>query len=203
MKKLIVYTLIIFSAASVSAQNKGSQAIYLNWNLGITNNNHFVNNDFSAAGATTGYSYFIRKNLAVGAEIGWSNHYSYSPRHTYQFKDGAVTTDMYKYLFTVPVTATVIKYFNIPFPVLPYAKLGLGAQYSEQTLFYNIYESKNSDWGFTAIPEIGVNIRLNSIRPLLFNVGAQFRYAGNRAAEYNISNLQSFNFNLGLIWQIN
>ncbi|MEJ0104172.1 MAG: outer membrane beta-barrel protein [Bacteroidota bacterium] len=202
MKKIIAFTLIIFLGAAVYGQNKGDQAVYVNWNFGPTINNHFVSN-FSARGASVGYSTFVMDNLAIGGEFGWNNYYKYSAKQTYQFKDGAVTTDMYKYIFTVPVTATVTKYFKTGKKVYPYGKLGLGAQYSEQNLYYNIYQTTHNDWGFVAVPEVGANIKFDRMRQWCFNAGAQYKYATNKATEYNIKNLQSFNFSLGITWQIN
>lgn len=201
MKKIITFIVIIFTCAVSQAQLKGDQLAYFNWNFGPTIGNHFVSN-FSGKGANAGYSWFIKDNLAIGGEVGWNNYYEYAARQTYITKDGAITTDMYKYLYTVPVTATITKYFKAGKYFYPYTKLGLGVLYSEQNLYYNIYEAASTSWGFVAVPEIGANIKLDPANNWAFNVGAQYKYGTNSAKQYNINNTQTYNFNAGVVWRV-
>ena len=201
MKKIIGFAIIILTGVVSHAQLKGDALGYFNWNFGPTISNHFVSN-FSGEGANAGYSYFIMDNLSVGAELGWNNYNEYAPRQTYTTKNGAVTTDMYKYIYTLPVTATITKYFKTSSFVYPYTKLGVGALYSQQNLYYNIFETTDSNWGFAVVPEIGANIKLNPSNSWAFNVGAQYKVSTNKNSNYNISNLQTYNFNVGITCRI-
>ena len=172
-----------------------------NWNLGSMTSKDFVKG-LSTSGVGIGYSQAIGKGFSAGLDLSWNNFYTYYPRQTNPSKDGAFTTDMYKSLFTVPVTATITKNFLQSGILSPYVKVGVGTMYSEQHLFYNIYEEDNSNWGFTVIPEAGLHIKTNAANKWAFNLGAQYRYASNSVTDYRINNLNSFNFNAGLSWSL-
>jgi hypothetical protein len=201
MKKIITVSLFLFAAVICRAQQKGSSEVYLNWNLSSPLQHNFVKN-FSASGAAAGYNFFISNNLAIGGELGWNNYDTYYSRQTSYSKTGAFTTDMYRYIFALPVTATVTKYFPVSKLVSPYAKLGIGTLYSEQNKYYNIYEETNSNWGFTAVPEIGVHIKTSAANQWSLNAGVQYRYATNSYTDYGINNIQSLNFNIGASWKL-
>lgn len=196
MKKIISFLISLSIGVICFGQQKGNSEIYANWNLGSPVNNSFVQN-FSASGGNLGYNVFIKNNLAIGAEAGWNNYNKYEPRQTYFSKTGAFTTDMYKYIFAVPVTATVTKYFYTGV-LQPYVKIGAGTLYSEQNLYYNIYETTNSNWGFLAVPEVGLHVKTNKDNRWAFNAGAQYSYATNKNEDYNLKNIRSYSFNVGL-----
>jgi len=40
----------------------------------------------------------------------------------------------------------------------PYVGIGLGAQYSSQSIYYNIFVTEDKNWGFIARPQIGTLI---------------------------------------------
>jgi hypothetical protein len=77
----------------------------------------WTGNGFGQTGGDLAYSYFIKKNLSVGIDLGWNNYWKYVPTTTCQFKTGAATTDLYHYIFTLPIRATVTKYYHIGFGV--------------------------------------------------------------------------------------
>ncbi len=201
MKKIIAVSLALFAGIACYAQQKGDSDAYINWNLGTPLNNSFVKG-FNGSGANAGYNRFITKNLAVGGALGWNNYNTYYDRQTYVTKTGAITTDMYTYIFALPVTATISKYFECGNIVFPYVKVGAGVLYSEQNQYYNIYEDKQTNWGFTAIPEVGARISLKPQNNWAINVGAQYLYGTNKADNYGLKNLQTFSVNVGLSWKL-
>ncbi|MBN8876869.1 MAG: outer membrane beta-barrel protein [Sphingobacteriales bacterium] len=200
MKKIMIIAVILASACTGFTQQSGS-AFTANWNLGTMTSKSFVKG-LSTNGVNIGYGQAIGKGFSAGLDLGWNTFYTYYPRQTNQSKDGAFTTDMYKSLFTVPVTVSITKNFLQQGIFSPYVKIGVGTMYSEQQLFYNIYEEEQSNWGFAAIPEIGLHIKTAADNRWAFNLGAQYRYATNKEKDYNINNLQSFNFNAGLSWSL-
>ncbi|MFT3704308.1 MAG: outer membrane beta-barrel protein [Agriterribacter sp.] len=201
MKKMIIASFFLVAAVIGRAQDKGSSEVYLNWNMATPLQHNFVK-DFSVNGVATGYNFFISNNLAIGGELGWNNFNTYYPRQTSYSKTGAFTTDMYTYVFALPVTATVTKYFPVSKLVSPYVKLGLGTLYSEQNKYYNIYEETNSNWGFTAVPEMGVHVKTSADNHWSLNVGVQYHYATNGYSGYDIHNIQTLNFNIGASWKL-
>ncbi len=199
MKKIIVILLlsVFFGTASMAQSSRtGISEFYFNWQPGFPTGNDFLSN-FSARGFNFGYNHYIKDDLAVGIEFAWNNFYQYQPKKTYQFSDGAATTDLYKYIYTAPITVNVTHYFKGGEHITPYVRLGLGAQYSEQNLYYNVYETTNENWGFVAIPEVGAQIRFNKYNPWSLNIGARYSFSTNSHSDFGINNLKTLNFLLG------
>lgn len=197
MKKniiIIVSTLLLSNLCF--AQPKGSSEWHGNWEFGVPVGNNFVTH-FSALGFNLGYSRFIEENVAIGLEFGWNNYYQYEPTKTYQFTDGAATTDLYKYIYTLPITLNITHYFKVNNLLTPYGRLGMGAQYSEQNLYYNVYETTNDNWGFVAIPEIGTLIHFGKYNPWSLNLSVRYKYSTNKATEFDINSVQTVNFAVG------
>lgn len=182
------------------SQQKGHSEVYLNWNLGAPLNNSFATG-FNAAGGSIGYNTFICKNFAVGGAIGWNNYNTYYEKQTYHTKTGAITTDMYTYIFALPIMATATQYINAGKFVSPYIKVGAGALYGEQSQYYNIYEDRTTDWGFTVIPEVGAKISFIPGSKWSLNASAQYLYATNKASVYNLNNIQTLSVNIGASWK--
>ena len=198
MKKIItLLSLSLFCASVCPAQNKGASVFYLNWESGFPVGNNFLS-EYSPRGFNFGYSRYISDDLAVGTDFGWNNYYEYQAKKTYLFADGAATTDLYKYIYTVPMTVTVTKFFHGGTTATPYVKLGLGAQYSEQNLYYNVYETTNENWGFVAIPEAGAFIHFGKLNPWSLNIAVRYKFSTNSAKQFGITNLQTLNFLLGV-----
>ncbi|HTE28411.1 outer membrane beta-barrel protein [Flavitalea sp.] len=200
MKKIITFSLVLFVGIVCYGQQKEGSELYFNWNLGAPVSNSFVKG-FNGSGANLGYNKFIQKNLSVGAAIGWNNYNTYYDRQTYSNKTGAITTDMYTYIFALPVTLTATKYFDLGKIVSPYIKIGAGAMYSEQNQYYNIYQDGNNNWGFTAIPEIGARFDLVPGSKWSLNASAQYLYATNKASDYGLKNLKTLSANIGASWR--
>jgi outer membrane protein W len=201
MKSFLIISVIVLSSASSFAQTQGSSFAYANWDFGFPVGNNFVSS-FSGWGGNVGFSYFVQENLGVGLELGWNSYYQYASTKTYSNADGAVTTDLYKYIFTLPITATVMHTFKAGKVVRPYVKLGLGAQFSQQNLYYNIYQTTNDDWGFVAIPEVGANLRFSPYSKWSMNLSVRYKFSTNSQAQYNLTNIQTLNFNVGVVAQI-
>jgi hypothetical protein len=200
MKKSIFLATAIFITVLCQGQAKGTSLFDFNWGPGSTINNPFVSG-FATKGGDAGYSLFIKKNLALGLDLGWNNYWQYTPTATYQFKTGAATTDLYKYVFTVPITATITKYYHLGSMFSPYLKEGIGAEYSEQNLYYNIFQTTHSNWGFVANQEVGVRIQPSRDAPIAFNLGFRYQYASNSFKQYNINNQQAYNIVAGISWK--
>jgi hypothetical protein len=200
MKYIVLCVLLLCGLTTASfAQERGTWMSYVNWNMGSTINNHFAK-QFSAAGADFGYAIFAAKDLAIGAGLGWHNYAQYAPRQTYYFEHGAATTDMYKYIFTLPLTVTATKYFHAGSLFHPYVKVGAGVLYSEQNLYYNVYETDSHSWGFTVIPEAGVNVKVSRTARWSFNAGIRYLYATNKAGQYSIGSIQAYDLSAGINW---
>ncbi|HVY74507.1 MAG TPA: hypothetical protein VG890_06740 [Puia sp.] len=198
MKKIFLIILVFIQVAGM-AQQRGTSDFHVNWEFGVPVGNNFITN-FSALGFNIGYGKFIKDDLAVGFDLGWNNYYQYAPTKTYEYPGGAATTDLYKYIHTLPMTLYAVHYFHTESIFAPFVKLGLGAQYSEQNIYYNVYETTNENWGFTAIPEIGTVVHFRKDNPWGLYTSVRYKYSTNKAEVFGINNVSSINFNVGLAY---
>lgn len=202
MKKKILYTTIslLVSACTANAQHHYYRNLFgVAWEIGLPlSNGNFIDKT-SAEGGKIEYRGFIKENLSIGAFLNWRSYYQYFPTKTYENSDKtqAVTTDMYRYIYNLPMGATVHYYFKGGKMIRPFAGLGLGAQYSEQTAYYNIYYSQEKNWGFLVRPEVGALIHMEG--QWGFIVGASYAYATNQN-RIGMSGMSDLNFQIGFIF---
>jgi len=84
--------------------------------------------------------------------------------------------------------------------VKPYVGIGLGAQYLDQELYYNVYVSEEDNWGFAARPEAGVLIYPHGHHGWGFLVGAYYGYATNKTKLLDKNSFTNFGLNIGVIF---
>ncbi|SHM82406.1 Outer membrane protein beta-barrel domain-containing protein [Chitinophaga jiangningensis] len=201
MKKYILLgAMLLTSGISAFAQsnNKMTNLFGLSWEISIPTNNEFLDKT-SLAGGRLEYRHFLpNAPVSFGLGLSWNSYEQYTPTQTVYYKDGnsAITTDMDRVIYTVPVTATAHYYFNSWKPVMPYIGVGLGAMYAEQTIYYNIFEDNTYNWGFVVRPEVGVLIRPNNGNWGIL-AGAHYQYATNKNDLFDQNSLKSFGFNVG------
>jgi Outer membrane protein beta-barrel domain len=198
MKNIILIISCVCLGLFCNAQTKGTNEWHANWEFGMPVGNNFVTN-FCALGFDVGYGKYIKDDLEVGLQIGWNNYYEYASRKTYEFAGGAATTDLYKYIYTLPITAFISHSFRVSETFIPFAKLGVGGQYSEQNLYYNIYETTNDNWGFVVAPEVGAVVHFSQGNPWGLYASVKYSYSTNSDTELKISNIQTLNFSVGII----
>lgn len=203
MKKTIASLLLIASLISTAGAESGylANGFYsFSWDINVPlNNKDFISTTSGAGGAVQG-RFFLNPNLSVGGEIAWSSLYQYAPRQTYNFENGAVTTDLYKYMYTLPMSANAHYYFNPDGSVMPYAGLGLGALYSEQDLYFNIYNLYSTNWGFLIKPEVGAIFKFGSNSQTGAILGVRYNYATNRESDLRINKIKTLGINLGIVF---
>jgi opacity protein-like surface antigen len=200
MKKYIILGLLLtLGFGSSFAQGRMNNLFGLSWEIAIPTNNEFLDKT-SFAGGKAEYRHFLKQApVSFGVAVSWNSFEQYIPTQTIEYKDGnaAITTDMDRVIYTVPVMATAHYYFNYGKKAMPYVGLGIGTQYAEQNIYYNIFEDTQNNWGFAVRPEIGVLIRPNGGNWGIF-LGASYSYATNKNDLFQNDNLKSFNFNIGL-----
>ena len=203
LKKLSILTILSFTLCSaVVRADSGyltSSFISIGWDINVP----MANKDFidvtSASGLSVQGRYFVNPNLSVGGEIAWNSLYQYAPRQTYTFENGAVTTDLYKYMYVMPMSANVHYYFNPDAKVIPYVGLGLGTMYSQEDLYLNIYSLSFANWGFLVKPEAGAIFKFGSSNTGAM-LGLRYNYATNNESDLSISNIQTLGINLGIVF---
>lgn len=156
----------------------------------------------SFAGGTFGYRKMLNSgNISIGGDITWNSFYEYAPRKTYQIPpNGAITTDLYKYVYTLPFGLNAHYYFNGGKLVAPYAGLGLGATYSQQQIYYNTYVSEDDNWGFYIRPELGAYIKFDEYSTWGILAGVRYNYSTNKQEDFKLNSITSVSAQLGIAW---
>jgi outer membrane protein W len=165
----------------------------------------FPTNDFlsktSWAGGKIEYRHMLKHNLSVGLAGSWNSFEEYVPRTTYQKPDGsgAITSDVVRDLYSVPITLNVHYYFESGNTILPYAGIGMGTQFSDQSVYFNIYGLADETWGFVAQPEVGLIYPFKGSYTALY-LSAVYNYASNKSDIMNTNNLSHFALTLGFVF---
>lgn len=201
MKKILF---ICLAFIAFSTKNKAQSLsfmqdkFFLGWEVAVPSNDLIKKTSWS--GGRFEYRRMVKPNISVGIGGSWNSFSEYVPRTTYQKEDGtgAVTTDLVKDIYTVPVTASMHYYFKGSTHVKPYIGVGLGAQYADQTLYFNIFSVEENNWGFVARPEAGAIVPFNTYWGLY--VSAAYNYASNKNEIYDTKSLSQFAFGLGLVF---
>ena len=198
MKKLLI---IIILCVLLNAKNYAQSAstmkdkFLIGWEVAVPSNDLISGTSWS--GGRFDYRHMIKPNLSVGVGVSWNSFSDYVSRTTYQKADGtgALTTDLVKDVYTVPITLETHYYFKGK-KLLPYVGIGLGTEYSDQTLYFNIYSIEEDNWGFVARPEVGVIFPFNSGGTGLYLNGA-YNYASNKNETFGTNSLSHFAVSLG------
>jgi hypothetical protein len=188
--------------ASGAAGNAFSNLFTIGWDVNIPTGNKYVS-DISWAGGKLEYRKMLDndKNISIGFDLSWNSFFEYKTYQTYHISDNTdITTDLYKYNYTLPMALTVHKYFKGNGIFIPYFGLGLGATYSRPSLIFNIYEIYDDNWGFLARPELGTIIKFDHNSDVGLLLGARYSFSTNQAEGFRIDNLESIGFNLGVCW---
>lgn len=200
--KFIALLIIVLSATDAVKAQTFKNLFGISWEIGVPLNNNDFLNKTSIAGGKFEYRRFINKKLSVGGFINWNSYYQYIPKATYNNVDAtqAVTTDMYRYIYTAPFGVSTHYYFSTRNLINPFIGLGLGAQYSEQNLYFNIYESTSKNWGLLVRPEFGIIITPHPWHSMSFLLGSGYSLSTNKNNNLGINNIQNLTFQLGLIF---
>lgn len=199
MKKYFFLVLLACSASTGTlAQGKMTNLWGLSWEISVPTNNNFLDKT-SLAGGRLEYRHFLpSKPLSFGLAVSWNSYEQYIPTQTITYKDGnsAITTDMDRIIYTVPILATAHYYFNYGKTAQPYVGVGIGTQYAEQRIYYNIFETDYYNWGFAVRPEIGVLISPGHKHWGII-ASAGYGFATNKNDVFDINNLKNVAFNVG------
>ena len=204
MLRKLLFSVMAIIATSIGAFAQANhqeppfhQLVAIAWDVNFPLDNKFV-----TATSYKGFKFELRRmvkpSLSVGFETGSNVYDQYLPRKTYQLQDGAITTDLYTYVYTLPLALNVHHYFYVSKMVIPYAGLAMGAMYSQQKVYYNTYVSEDENWGFLVRPELGALVTFHEGMALL--VGARYSYSTNTQNTFHTNGIQSFGLQLGLVF---
>lgn len=160
--KAIKYTFIIaltMVTFGVSAQNKTNLHYSMAMPMGDTKD--FIEKT-SFRGMLLEFEKLIQPNIGVGIQLGWNTFYEAKPRATYPIENGAMTSNQYRYLNTIPIHITGKYYFaGDDAMARPFVGLGAGTNYTEQRNDNGLYSVVDKGWVMAIAPKAGVLVPLS------------------------------------------
>lgn len=213
MKTKILYilctiVLIGWQASAVAQEDGGRQGrgdFSGHWQMGLPLSNDYIDDNFSGWGANFEGHYYVSDRIAVGAFLSWQTFMHYFERNTYQFDGtnygGSVRMDRYQTVYELPFGLSSKFHFMASSGMFdPYFGLKLGANYSTQRRYYNIYEDYSENWGFVVLPEIGAVISPLPNQAIGLHLAVFYSYATNKSdnSAIDVDGLNNIGFRVGL-----
>jgi hypothetical protein len=194
------YLVIAFNFSGFVAFAQESY-VYFAWDVNTPISNTAWIGSTSTRGARIGYRHFIgaSRRFSVGLDVNWAYFQEYKPTETFQTQGGAITTDYFNEIFQLGIAGSAQYYFQVGEAqrIFPYAGLGLGAGRNDYSVYYNIYEDQESQWGFQARPEAGVLVRIGERRRFALSAAIHYDFSTARSQRYNYDSFSTWGFHLG------
>lgn len=190
---------IVFVSVMANAQELPFQsAIVVKYDVNAPMaNRDFLNNN-SFVGFEIEGKWKVAPSVTFGLGVNWVSYYQYESRSTYSAPGIDITTDLYKYVYTLPITANLQYHFTSSDKVIPYVGLGIGTVYTDRKLLFNAYQATNNNWGLAVRPEVGAAFFLSRESTTALHVAMRYSYYSNGNDTFGYNNFQSLGFQIGL-----
>ncbi len=204
MKKIIISLAIFFVlSASAGYSQTGGEGFFRKNLLGMNYSLSFPVSDFHDFIQDMGYrgwdvelKTFVTDNIAVGGGLGWYAFYQKYPRDTYEFENGALTTTVFAYHYSVPMRAVVDYYFLPNSFVHPWIGLNINLYYNDRELQVGYYLISDESWNFGLTPEVGILVPFGRNVDWGAHVKGKYNYQFYNRERFN--NLSWFDVTFGL-----
>jgi len=197
MKLWLILILSLIIGTSAFAQVAES-AFHVSWTTLVPTYTDYVSKT-STRGFNVGFTKFITERFGAGLSGSYSVLDDYVPRQTYEFPGGAITTDIFNYMYYYSLTANGQYYFKTTGLFIPYASLSAGVAFTEYTIYYNAYSDSDSKTSFTIRPELGALYRFQKYSSLGLKAAIGYDYATNKSDYFDLKNFSALNFQLGVV----
>jgi hypothetical protein len=200
MKKYFLISIIalcaVFFTKTATAQYETHWE--LEWNISIPTSD-FENwiNETSVRGIEFGGTYHFETNVTVGGTVGYGAFFKKTGRITVDYNNNTVTAVHFRDLYSYYFLAEGGYAYQTDLFVTPYARLGIGAYYSEQSTQIGLIYWRDESWDFGIRPEIGALLEVPN-SGVGFIVNAKY----NTIFSYgnNLENLNYITFGVGFIF---
>jgi len=123
-------------------------------------------NDYISTVGARGFNFELKQVLndrwSVGGSAGWYAFKEHYDRSTYEFDQGALTTEIWNYFYSIPLKAVGHFYLAPSSFVQPFIGMSLGVTYNEMESDIGFLNVLETSWDFTFTPEVGVIVPFGS-----------------------------------------
>lgn len=142
------------------------------------------------------YEKLIQPNIGVGFQFGWNTFYEDKPRGTYPLENGAITSNQYRYLNSIPLHITGKYYFTgDDSNVRPFIGLGAGTNYMEQRNDNGLYSTVDKGWVMALAPKAGVLFPFSYSASLSVSLDYNMTFESSKVPQQNWLGI-----NVGFSW---
>jgi len=199
MKKLITIAFALTCWTTVMAQEAFERMFSFSWDINTPMSNRDYIDKTSLKGFHLSYREKISDHLYMGGDFNTAIYDSYTPRQTHLIESGAVTTDMHKYVTTYGLTLSGDYYFTPEKRLSPFVGIGAGANFNLYNLYYNIYSSGDTGWGFLAHSQAGAILKMGANRNWGIVGAVHYDYSTSVSKSFAYANFTNLGFRVGVV----
>ncbi len=200
MKKYFLISIIalcaVFFTNPASAQMDTHWEVQ--WNISVPTGEFedFIN-ESSVRGIEFGGTYHFETGVTVGGGIGYAAFFKKTGRMTIDYQNNTVTAVHFRDMYSYFLMAQGGYAYQTDFPVSPYARIGIGAYYTEMLTQVGLLYWRDENWNFGLRPEVGALIEIPN-SGVGFVVNAKYNTLFNYSDNYD--NLSYWAFGVGFIF---
>lgn len=162
----IVFCILAFSAFS---QGDGNTSVVYNVAIPMGNTSDYID-ETSFRGVMIKGDYFIEDEWSFGFATGVQTFYQEMGTVSETRGTFTATGAQFRYLNSIPILLTAKYHYSRYGTFSPYAGLGAGLYYMNQTTKFAGLDFEKTDWKFGLQPEIGLGIELSPSTDFLLAV---------------------------------
>lgn len=197
MKNKIFFSLIVFLfSAFIANAQKEENNFNINYNAALpTGSFKNIVSSNSFRGFNASIMHGISDKVSVGLATGFQDFYQKYPRQLYKLSDGSDLSAVVTYsIQTIPILAEVKYNFTPGSTILPYAAIGVGANFIAYNRLFGEFGDKQAKIGFAATPELGLQIPFSK-NGAGFSIGATYNIMPFK--QDDLKNLDNIGFHAG------
>jgi len=197
--RIIILIGFLGFALTAMGQSGFDRYITVSWDvLTPLSNTSFIKQP-SPLGFYIGYREKINEHFFIGGDLNSATLREHTPRQTYHSSTGDITTDFYKYVVVFAATVSGEYYFTPDKRLVPFAGLGLGANYNSYSLYYNVYSAKDNGWGVLIRPQAGMFYRMGKQQSWALLAALHLDYSTASNAYFNYQQFATIGFRVGIV----
>lgn len=198
--RFITLSLILFATLTAANAQLHTSAFHVSWNILTPLTDKEYISSISTAGMQLGYTKFINDRFGFGIEGGYSTLHEYVPRTTYEYPGGAVTTDLYNYLYYYTLLANGQYYFKQTNRFTLYGAVGAGVSFNEYRVLYNVYADSDNLTAFVCKPDVGLIFKIKEYSNWGLKSSVSYQYTTNKSTYFEIDNFSAIGFHIGVVF---